>query len=158
MAPSARAPAILGQPRKPGQTAEAPHQDDAATASRSSEDGPNRTHERRHPAMPSSRSGGGSHRESSHADPNRGRRRMATTMMVGLGRLELPTSRLSSARSNQLSYKPNARTSKSLARQTPARHAETPKGSPGPQARAERTGSSRKKEKRRRRQAPHTRP
>ena len=28
--------------------------------------------------------------------------------MVGLGRLELPTSRLSSARSNQLSYKPNA--------------------------------------------------
>jgi hypothetical protein len=26
--------------------------------------------------------------------------------MVGLGRLELPTSRLSSARSNQLSYKP----------------------------------------------------
>jgi hypothetical protein len=29
--------------------------------------------------------------------------------MVGLGRLELPTSRLSSARSNQLSYKPQAR-------------------------------------------------
>ena len=28
--------------------------------------------------------------------------------MVGLGRLELPTSRLSSARSNQLSYKPAA--------------------------------------------------
>jgi hypothetical protein len=28
--------------------------------------------------------------------------------MVGLGRLELPTSRLSSARSNQLSYKPQA--------------------------------------------------
>ncbi len=28
--------------------------------------------------------------------------------MVGLGRLELPTSRLSSARSNQLSYKPLA--------------------------------------------------
>ena len=27
--------------------------------------------------------------------------------MVGLGRLELPTSRLSSARSNQLSYRPN---------------------------------------------------
>ncbi len=26
--------------------------------------------------------------------------------VVGLGRLELPTSRLSSARSNQLSYKP----------------------------------------------------
>lgn len=30
----------------------------------------------------------------------------AHTRMVGLGRLELPTSRLSSARSNQLSYKP----------------------------------------------------
>ena len=29
--------------------------------------------------------------------------------VVGLGRLELPTSRLSSARSNQLSYKPNDR-------------------------------------------------
>jgi hypothetical protein len=29
--------------------------------------------------------------------------------LVGLGRLELPTSRLSSARSNQLSYKPKAR-------------------------------------------------
>ena len=28
--------------------------------------------------------------------------------MVGLGRLELPTSRLSSARSNQLSYKPGS--------------------------------------------------
>ena len=28
--------------------------------------------------------------------------------MVGLGRFDLPTSRLSSARSNQLSYKPNA--------------------------------------------------
>ena len=31
------------------------------------------------------------------------------TKMVGLGRLELPTSRLSSARSNQLSYKPGCR-------------------------------------------------
>src|SRR4030095_11020484 len=30
--------------------------------------------------------------------------------MVGLGRLELPTSRLSSARSNQLSYKPETQT------------------------------------------------
>jgi hypothetical protein len=28
--------------------------------------------------------------------------------LVGLGRLELPTSRLSSARSNQLSYKPGS--------------------------------------------------
>jgi hypothetical protein len=32
-------------------------------------------------------------------------------LMVGLGRLELPTSRLSSARSNQLSYKPASVTS-----------------------------------------------
>ena len=30
----------------------------------------------------------------------------AKSKLVGLGRLELPTSRLSSARSNQLSYKP----------------------------------------------------
>ena len=30
--------------------------------------------------------------------------------MVGLGRLELPTSRLSSARSNQLSYRPESTT------------------------------------------------
>jgi hypothetical protein len=35
--------------------------------------------------------------------------RVPLTKMVGLGRLELPTSRLSSARSNQLSYKPGAR-------------------------------------------------
>src|SRR6201988_4092342 len=33
----------------------------------------------------------------------------ALDQMVGLGRLELPTSRLSSARSNQLSYKPLTR-------------------------------------------------
>ena len=33
-------------------------------------------------------------------------RRMRSIKVVGLGRLELPTSRLSSARSNQLSYKP----------------------------------------------------
>lgn len=33
-------------------------------------------------------------------------RRMHSIKVVGLGRLELPTSRLSSARSNQLSYKP----------------------------------------------------
>ncbi len=38
------------------------------------------------------------------AGPKRRARRL-----VGLGRLELPTSRLSSARSNQLSYKPNDR-------------------------------------------------
>ena len=37
--------------------------------------------------------------------------------MVGLGRLELPTSRLSSARSNQLSYKPgHCKTARFLAR------------------------------------------
>ena len=33
-------------------------------------------------------------------------RRLRSIKVVGLGRLELPTSRLSSARSNQLSYKP----------------------------------------------------
>ena len=32
---------------------------------------------------------------------------LRSVVMVGLGRLELPTSRLSSARSNQLSYKPD---------------------------------------------------
>ena len=36
-------------------------------------------------------------------------RRMRSIKVVGLGRLELPTSRLSSARSNQLSYKPPTR-------------------------------------------------
>ena len=41
--------------------------------------------------------------------PNAARARNAK--MVGLGRLELPTSRLSSARSNQLSYKPKSRPS-----------------------------------------------
>ena len=35
------------------------------------------------------------------------RRQSCAKMMVGLGRLELPTSRLSSARSNQLSYRPD---------------------------------------------------
>ena len=35
-------------------------------------------------------------------------RRTNLMRMVGLGRLELPTSRLSSARSNQLSYKPTS--------------------------------------------------
>ena len=39
---------------------------------------------------------------------------MRSIKVVGLGRLELPTSRLSSARSNQLSYKPL--TTRSLAR------------------------------------------
>src|SRR5580700_10131485 len=37
--------------------------------------------------------------------------RSLESKMVGLGRLELPTSRLSSARSNQLSYKPQAQAS-----------------------------------------------
>ena len=36
-------------------------------------------------------------------------RRLRSIKVVGLGRLELPTSRLSSARSNQLSYKPLTR-------------------------------------------------
>src|SRR5437667_1845473 len=36
-------------------------------------------------------------------------RRARSIKVVGLGRLELPTSRLSSARSNQLSYKPLTR-------------------------------------------------
>src|SRR3990170_1114910 len=36
-------------------------------------------------------------------------RRVRSIKVVGLGRLELPTSRLSSARSNQLSYKPLTR-------------------------------------------------
>ena len=35
--------------------------------------------------------------------------------VVGLGRLELPTSRLSSARSNQLSYKPDEALSRTRA-------------------------------------------
>jgi hypothetical protein len=35
-------------------------------------------------------------------------RHIRSIKVVGLGRLELPTSRLSSARSNQLSYKPQA--------------------------------------------------
>jgi hypothetical protein len=39
------------------------------------------------------------------------RARSLYAKMVGLGRLELPTSRLSSARSNQLSYKPQAQAS-----------------------------------------------
>ena len=51
--------------------------------------------------------------------------------VVGLGRLELPTSRLSSARSNQLSYKPEAKPTgaggnpRAKARQTFAEERET---------------------------------
>src|SRR5216684_937612 len=37
------------------------------------------------------------------------RKKLRSIKVVGLGRLELPTSRLSSARSNQLSYKPSTR-------------------------------------------------
>jgi hypothetical protein len=75
--------------------------------------------------------------------------------MVGLGRFELPTSRLSSARSNQLSYKPKLRQAlapspralpKPLRGQRRVRHpGHSPKRRHGP------AGSSRKKEKRRRR-------
>jgi hypothetical protein len=72
------------------------------------------------------------------------------SQMVGLGRLELPTSRLSSARSNQLSYKPG--TAPDPGQHRPAkRHAprRTPPGqTPGPRT-ARRL--SEKKEKRRRR-------
>ena len=58
--------------------------------------------------------------------------------MVGLGRLELPTSRLSSARSNQLSYKPEAEPENAA----PSAPHGMPQGT---------KGSSEKKEKRRRR-------
>ena len=51
----------------------------------------------------------------SHGARSRHRRPVAGTM-VGLGRFELPTSRLSSARSNQLSYKPLIQTNGSKAR------------------------------------------
>jgi hypothetical protein len=78
----------------------------------------------------------------------------ASREVVGLGRLELPTSRLSSARSNQLSYKP--KTGLPLSR---ARARERPKSratGDDPQDRtrshcAHGAGSSKKKEKRRRR-------
>src|SRR5690606_19672087 len=48
--------------------------------------------------------------------------------MVGLGRLELPTSRLSSARSNQLSYRPKAGSpSQDQAPKAPRPHAHAPR-------------------------------
>jgi hypothetical protein len=47
--------------------------------------------------------------------PHRGR----ASQMVGLGRLELPTSRLSSARSNQLSYKPGTAPARQTSRPAP---------------------------------------
>ena len=49
--------------------------------------------------------------------------------MVGLGRLELPTSRLSSARSNQLSYKPDA-VRPAPPHEPPQRQATPPRGRP----------------------------
>jgi hypothetical protein len=61
--------------------------------------------------------------------------------MVGLGRLELPTSRLSSARSNQLSYKPLILTNGRILRRGTHVAAAPESG----------TGSSVKKEKQRRR-------
>src|SRR5215475_1876350 len=67
--------------------------------------------------------------------------------VVGLGRLELPTSRLSSARSNQLSYKPLThilRRIRDLARVRPASADASHSAAPG-------ACSSAKKEKRRRR-------
>src|SRR6266849_7284306 len=68
--------------------------------------------------------------------------------LVGLGRLELPTSRLSSARSNQLSYKPLTlflKKDRERARAQPAsRRMVSTSASPG-------ACSSAKKEKRRRR-------
>src|ERR1700738_5298475 len=63
--------------------------------------------------------------------------------LVGLGRLELPTSRLSSARSNQLSYKPLTTRSIARAHRLTARCIA--------QAQAPGACSSAKKEKRRRR-------
>src|SRR6478752_5456261 len=70
-------------------------------------------------------------------------RRMRSIKVVGLGRLELPTSRLSSARSNQLSYKPL--TTRSIAR------AHRLDAGCIAQAQAPGACSSAKKEKRRRR-------
>ena len=48
-------------------------------------------------------------------------RHMRSIKVVGLGRLELPTSRLSSARSNQLSYKPLTREALTCAHRLDAR-------------------------------------
>ena len=67
--------------------------------------------------------------------------------LVGLGRLELPTSRLSSARSNQLSYKPgHCKTARFLARSAPClRHMRKPEaGSSFVEERETKTAASRK--------------
>jgi hypothetical protein len=69
-------------------------------------------------------------------------RRMRSIKVVGLGRLELPTSRLSSARSNQLSYKPLTRGN--LLARIGLRRMHRTSAAPG-------ACSSAKKEKRRRR-------
>src|ERR1039458_1116134 len=69
-------------------------------------------------------------------------RRMRSIKVVGLGRLELPTSRLSSARSNQLSYKPLTRGN--LLARIGSRRMISTSAAPG-------ACSSAKKEKRRRR-------
>src|ERR1700742_2856940 len=70
-------------------------------------------------------------------------RENALDQMVGLGRLELPTSRLSSARSNQLSYKPLTREAPACAQPAGRRCVAQ---APSPRAAC----SSAKKEKRRR--------
>ena len=95
----------------------------------------------RRPARPTGRRG--SCRVSQGGE--RRRRRLRPAKMVGLGRLELPTSRLSSARSNQLSYKPGARDDR-----PETGHVQT-LGQPGfskRQVLSKRNGSSGKKEKR----------
>jgi hypothetical protein len=87
-------------------------------------------------------------------------RRQRQQRMVGLGRLELPTSRLSSARSNQLSYKPeplHASTRRQVAaalaqvRQLTEIDRKIHSQLQPPRPRDNGTGSSGKKEKRRRR-------
>jgi hypothetical protein len=101
-----------------------------------------------------------------HASRATARCKKATMkIMVGLGRLELPTSRLSSARSNQLSYKPETLVCASCAtaRCDPRKHhrltqqylktkdSHASASHKARQFRNSRTGSSGKKEKRRRR-------
>ena len=78
-------------------------------------------------------------------------RRLRSIKVVGLGRLELPTSRLSSARSNQLSYKPVIRFLE-IAKDRPLRrHLRLASILALRTRRMTARGSSMKKEKRRRR-------
>jgi hypothetical protein len=73
----------------------------------------------------------------------------ALNKMVGLGRLELPTSRLSSARSNQLSYKPKLARRQNLAVAAPSfAHRPHPKSLTTFRADAMRAGSSLDRRKR----------